>query len=169
MKTGVKVCDAMTKEPILVKANETLVNCAKQMKEHRISALLVKDEGELGILTDKDIVRKLVAENKNPIELKARDVMTTVLQTVSPAHDIFEALTKMGSHDVNHMPVVDQGNLIGLLTVKDILKIEPQLFDILVDKFEIREEESKLQALDRKGSELKKEEIADEEVEKLIG
>tara|TARA_Y100000310_G_scaffold343467_1_gene451225 strand:- start:2558 stop:3100 length:543 start_codon:yes stop_codon:yes gene_type:complete len=144
MKTGIKVGDAMTEQPIVMKPSDTLVKCAQNMAEHKISAVLFKQEDKLrGILTDKDIVRKLVAENKNPLMLKASEVMNTNLYTTTPDEDIFEALSKMGKFDVNHLPVVSGQELLGLLTVKDILKIEPQLFEMLVDKFEIKEEERK--------------------------
>ncbi len=144
MKTGVKVCDAMTQQPIVLSPDSKLAECAKQMAEHRISAVLIKEKHKLvGILSDKDIVRKLVAENKNPLEMRAKDIMHTNLYTTSPEHDIFDALIKMGKYDINHLPVVDGEKLLGLLTVKDILKIQPQLFELLVDKFEIREAERK--------------------------
>ncbi len=144
MKTGIKVCDAMTQQPIMASPDDSLVDCAKKMAAHRISAVLVKDHKELkGILTDKDIVRKLVAENKNPLMLTVKEVMNTTVQTASPEQDIFEAMMKMVKYDINHLPVVNDGQLIGILTIKDVLKIEPQLFELLVDKFEIREAERK--------------------------
>jgi CBS domain-containing protein len=148
MQTGVKVGDAMTQQPIMVSPGSSLQTCAKLMEKHKISAVLVKDKKEMGILTDKDIVRKMVATGRNPLSFKAKDVMTTVLHTAEPAHDVFEALMLMATHDVNHLPVVTNKNLHGILSVKDILKIQPHLFEILVDKFEIREQEQKLRALD---------------------
>ena len=165
MQTGVKVGDAMTQQPITVGAGSSLQRCAKLMEKHKISAVLVKSGKELGILTDKDIVRKLVAEGRDPTGMKAKDVMTTVLHTAEPAHDVFDALMQMGTHDVNHIPVMTNKNLHGILTVKDILKIQPHLFEILVDKFEIREQEQKLQAMDRKNAETLD---VDEEVSELI-
>ncbi|MDP7116231.1 MAG: CBS domain-containing protein [Candidatus Woesearchaeota archaeon] len=154
MKTGVKVFDAMTHQPIVMKPGDTLVDCAKKMASHRISAVLFKEGANLsGILTDKDIVRKLVAENKNPLTLKAKEVMHTDVHTIGPEEDIFDALKKMGTYDVNHLPVMDGRKMVGLLTVKDILKIEPQLFEILVDKFEIREEERKIEGFAKKADE----------------
>lgn len=144
MKTGYKVSDAMTQEPIFVGPNEKIVDCAKKMKEHRVGALLVKEKDNiLGICTEQDMTYKVVAENKNPEKILMKDIMCTKVKTITPELDIFEALMKMRDLDVRRLPVVNNGKLVGLLTQNDILKIEPQLFDLLVDKIELREEKKK--------------------------
>ena len=144
MKTGYKVCDAMTKEPIYVSPEHTMQECAQIMRDEHVSALLVKNKQELvGIVSEKDIVRKSVIFNETPAERQAVDVMRTKIPTISPEKDIFEALVMMRNLNIRHLPVMDGSHMIGLLTLKDILKIEPQLFDLLVEKFELREEERK--------------------------
>jgi signal-transduction protein with cAMP-binding, CBS, and nucleotidyltransferase domain len=62
---------------------------------------------------------------------------------ISPEKDIYDAIIKMRDKDVRRLPVIHDGELIGLLTEKDILKIEPSLFDLLVERYEIREEDKK--------------------------
>jgi CBS domain-containing protein len=145
METGIRVLDAMTENPIVVGPSTSLKECAKLMSKEHVGALLVKDRGKLlGIITECDIVRKLVAMDVQPSKAKATDVMTAEgLRTVSPEADIFEALTAMRDFDIRHLPVVDGGRLFGLVTMKDILKIEPDLFDLLVAKLDVREEERK--------------------------
>lgn len=139
------VCDAMTHRPVTVRSGATLARCAVLMKNKRVGSLLIKDDHSLlGILTETDIVRKAVAGNKTPGELTAGDIMTKRVVLISPEKDIFEALNKMRDHDVRHLPVVDGKKLVGLLTLKDVLKIEPQLFDLLVETIELREEERKM-------------------------
>ena len=146
METGVKVCDAMTHRPITVRTSITLAECAMLMREKHVGSVLVKDNHSLlGIVTESDIVRKAVAAHKSPGEVSAVDIMTTRIITVSPEKDIFEAINIMRDHDLRHLPVVDGKRLVGLLTVKDILKIEPQLFEILAEKLEVREEERKME------------------------
>ena len=69
--------------------------------------------------------------------------METKLLMISPSDDIYDALIKMRDSNIRHLPVVEHGKMVGLLTLKDILKIEPQLFELLVEKFELREETRK--------------------------
>ena len=142
MRTGYKVCDAMTEEPVIVKKDISLMECANIMKDHHVGAVLVQNEG-LHILTEQDIVRKGTAIGLDPNQAKVSEIMTNVHHTAEPQEDIFEALIKMRDTNIRHLPVLNEGNMIGLLTLKDILKIEPQLFDLLVEKFELKEEERK--------------------------
>jgi signal-transduction protein with cAMP-binding, CBS, and nucleotidyltransferase domain len=113
------------------------------MKENHVGALVVNDKEGLFILTEQDIVRKAVASGLDPKKAKVADVMTKADYVVEPQQDIFEALVIMRDFNVRHLPVVDSKKMIGLLTLKDVLKIEPQLFDLMVEKFELREEERK--------------------------
>ncbi len=142
MKTGYKVVDAMTINPISVNAGITLLECAKIMSEKHVGTVVVKDWNSLGILTEQDIVRKVVANGIN-INEKVRDFMETKLITISPDADIYDAIIKMRNSNIRHLPVIEGNNMVGLLTIKDILKIEPQLFDLIVEKFELREESRK--------------------------
>ena len=66
------------------------------------------------------------------------------LITIQPEDDIYDALLKMRDYNIRHLPVMDNDVMVGLLTLKDILKIEPQLFEIIVEKFEIREANRKM-------------------------
>ena len=144
MKTGYKVYDCMTTKPISVSSDATLEQCAKVMSKNHVGALVVKDSHQSkGLITEQDIVRKLIAEGINPITKKVKDFMEKKLKTVSPDADIYDALIIMRDSNIRHLPVVDKGKMVGLLTLKDILKIEPSLFDLLVEKFEIREETRK--------------------------
>jgi signal-transduction protein with cAMP-binding, CBS, and nucleotidyltransferase domain len=144
MKTGYKVSDAMTQDPLYVFQDEDTASAAKVMKQYNVGALLVKEKAKLsGIATEEDFVRKVVAEGKDPKKVQMKDIMTHVLHTIAPEKDIFEALMVMRDFNIRHLPVVKDGKLLGLLTMKDILKIEPQLFDMLADAIELREEERK--------------------------
>jgi len=144
MKTGIRVGDAMTKQPFYVNSHTTLAECAHLMREKQVGSLLVKDDGALlGILTEQDIVRKAVAQSKSPAELSAAQVMEKQLITIGGNVDIFDAIHMMKKHDIRHLPVVANGELHGFLTLKDILKIEPELFELMVDRLDIREEELK--------------------------
>ena len=144
MKTGYKVYDCMTTKPISVSSDTNLQDCAKIMAKNHVGALVIKDNhNSRGVITEQDIVRKVIAKGINPLTKKVKDFMAKKLLTISPNDDIYEALIKMRDSNIRHLPVVDKGAMVGLLTLKDILKIEPSLFDLLVEKFEIREEKRK--------------------------
>lgn len=144
MKTGYKVCDAMTEKPITISPELSLQECAKIMNDQHVGAVLVrKNRDLLGVITEQDIVRKSVILNDKPSVRKASEIMEAEMHTIEPDQDIFDALMMMKDQNIRHLPVVTNGEMIGLLTLKDVLKIEPQLFDLLVAKFELREEERK--------------------------
>ncbi|MFH1590785.1 MAG: CBS domain-containing protein [archaeon] len=144
MQTGLKVGDAMTKSPIIVRADSTLVECAKIMASNHVGALVVQANGKPeGVLTEQDIVRGAIATGKDPASTEAGAIVEKKLLTISPDEDIYDALVVMRDANIRHLPVVNEDKMIGLLTLKDILKIQPQLFDLLVEKFEIREESDK--------------------------
>ncbi|MEK6874175.1 MAG: CBS domain-containing protein [Nanoarchaeota archaeon] len=145
MKTGIKVCDAMTRLPVSVKPQTSLQECAQLMREKKVGSLLIKKDHELlGILTERDIVRKAVAGNLDSNNTCATEVMVEEVITIRPDLDIFDAINLMKDHDIRHLPVADGKKLVGFITIKDILKIQPQLFENLVDKMRIAEEESKM-------------------------
>ena len=144
MKSGIQVADAMTINVISVTSDFTLPECAKVMDSNHIGAVVVKDEGvSLGIITEKDIVRKAVAKGVSVKKAKVKDFMETELITINPDADIYDALIKMRDSNIRHLPVVQNNEIVGLLTIKDILKIEPQLFELIVEKFELKEESRK--------------------------
>jgi len=144
MKTGYKVHDCMTTKPISVSSDVSLEECAKVMASNHVGALVIKDNHQSkGLITEQDIVRKVLAKGINPLTKKVKDFMETKLIMTSPDDDIYDALIKMRDSNIRHLPVVDNGKMVGLLTLKDVLKIEPQLFELLVEKFELREETRK--------------------------
>ena len=144
VKTGYTVGDAMTMNPITISGNKTLRDAAKIMSKEHVGSLLVTEEGKIiGILTERDIVKKAVATLGNPSLKKVKEVMATDLVTTTPDEDIFEAIRIMRDYNFRHLPVKHDGKIVGLITLKDILKIEPDLYEIMVEKIELREAERK--------------------------
>ena len=143
--TGFKVADAMTHNPVVIDPVSSLRDAAKLMAKEHVGALLVKDGQEvIGILTEQDMVRKGIAKEGNPAARKVREIMAQSLYTISPEEDIFEALRVMRDYNIRHLPVLHNNKFVGLVTLKDILKLEPDLYEILVEKIELREQERKL-------------------------
>src|SRR3989338_5889097 len=141
MNTGYTVAYALTQEPVTISPLRSLRDAAKAMAKEHVGALLVRDkETLLGIITEQDIVRKGVAASGNAALRKVRDIMAANLITIEPDEDIFEALRIMRDENIRHLPVFNQGKFVGLVT----LKIEPDLYEILVEKIELREAQRKL-------------------------
>lgn len=144
MKTGIKVADAMTERPVYADSSTNLQECSKIMANSHVGSLLIKDNEEMvGILTEQDIVRKAVAVGLNTQKTPVSNIMVKEITTIAPEKDIYDALVLMKNLNIRQLPVMENNEMVGLLTLKDILKIEPQLFDLLVEEFELREESRK--------------------------
>ena len=144
MKTGIKVIDTMTERPIFVSPEMTLQECSRIMADNHVGSLVIKEKSLLkGLITEQDIVRKAVALGLDTKEIDVGSIMVQKLTTIEPEKDIYDALVLMKKLNIRQLPVMKDGEMVGLLTLKDILKIEPQLFDLLVEKFELREESRK--------------------------
>lgn len=148
MQTGYRVCDVMTRKPIAVTPQASVRECAVVMRDNNISSLVVKETDMLkGHITDDVMIREVLAGGMDVDSTTAGNIMLVKVATVEPKSDIYDALIIMRDYETRQLPVVDKENgnkLVGLLTIKDILKIQPQLFDLLVDKIVLREEEQKL-------------------------
>ena len=144
MKTGISVRDSMTVKPVTASLETSVKEIAKMMKKGNVGSIIITNKQELvGIVSEKDIVERIVAKGVNFNGLKARDVMTKTLVTIDPNEDIYDALILMGNEEIRKLPVVEKGKLVGLLTSNDILKIEPALFDIMSVRTRLREEHRK--------------------------
>ena len=143
-RIGIKVGDIMTRNFISVKQDTSLIECARKMLKHDVGSLIVTSDNKLaGIMTETDVIRAIV--NKCNLEkTKAQDIMTKKVVTIAPSKDIYDALRIMKRTKFRWLPVVIKKHVIGMLTLKDILRIEPSLFDIARETIQIREESEKL-------------------------
>lgn len=143
-KTGISVFDAMTTMPVMAKTDDTIIDCAKIMKKYSVGSLLIKDGKQVvGILTENDFVIKVLVKGLNPDDTLAGDVMETNLYTIDPKRDLYDAILEMKNNEIRRLPVEQDGKIVGILTMKDILKIQPQLFDLFVERMDLREEKNK--------------------------
>jgi len=144
LRTGFTVADAMTHKPIMISLNKTLRDAGKLMSKEHVGSLLVQEDGKIvGIITEQDMVRKGIVSLGNPAQKKIKEIMERNLVTTEPQEDIFEALRVMRDYNIRHLPVMHNNKCVGLVTMKDILKIEPDMYEILVEKIELREAQRK--------------------------
>ncbi len=166
MKIGIKVGDIMTRDFISVKPDTSIKDCAKMMIKKRVGSLVLQENNRLkGLITERDIIwaitKKSIDELKN---IKAKDLAKKKITTIKPSADLYEALTKMKKSKYRWLPVIVKKNVVGFLTLKDILRIEPSLFEIAHSQgvFQIREEEEKLRRKEFRRKETLKEGVCEE-------
>jgi len=116
------------------------------MVKKRVGSLIVKEGDRLkGILTEKDILWVLVKKSKKYLkDISAKELMKRKVVTVKPSVDIVDAVKKMTKSKVRRLPVVESGKVIGMLTINDILRIDPGLFEMISETVKIKEETAKL-------------------------
>ncbi len=155
MHTGIKVMNIMTRNPVMVNKDLDVESCSKEMLKQKVGSVLVlQDKKLLGMVTEKDILEKVVSQGKDPKNTKISKIMTTTITTTHPGEDIYYAILKMRNSSVRRLPVLNQEEeVIGLLTLNDILRVHPDLFEIMVEKLRIREENTKLTQLEGNCSE----------------
>lgn len=116
-----KVKELMTSSVTSADITTPIEDIAHVMKEQNIGSVPVCDNGKVvGIVTDRDIVTRQIAMNKNVSSAKAREVMTGNIITTSPDTDIHEAAKIMCDSQIRRLPVVENGKLVGILALGDI-------------------------------------------------
>ena len=115
------VRDVMTPGVRTVSPAQSLADAAEVMKGEDVGSVPVVEEGSLaGIVTDRDIVTRAVAERRDPQAVKVDEIASRDLVTVEPEQDLDEALALMARHQVRRLPVVEEGRLVGMLAQADV-------------------------------------------------
>jgi CBS domain-containing protein len=148
MKKEVIVKEAMKSNPVKVKPTITVLEAAKLMREKKIGNVIVVEKKQpTGILTESDILKKVVAEGKNANVILVEEVMSTPIIVTDPYISVEEAMKTMGKCNIRRLPVVENGELIGIITHKDITRISPILNEIAREWYNIsKKDESHLRA-----------------------
>ena len=117
-----RVEEIMTPNPKTATLETTLEEVASMMRDENVGAIPVLDEDEVaGIITDRDIVVRCIAEGKEPGDTTVEDILTEELKTVSPEYDVQDAARIMAEVQVRRLPVVDEdGRLVGMVSIGDI-------------------------------------------------
>jgi CBS domain-containing protein len=118
-----KVSDIMTSEGLATATlDTTLAEIAMRMRDENVGAIPIVDEDEklAGIITDRDIVVRGIAEGENPDECTAEDILSEQLHTIQPHADIEEAAELMARHQIRRLPVVENSVIVGMISLGDI-------------------------------------------------
>lgn len=116
--------------------NSTVQEAAKKMSDFCIGCLIVVDKGKLaGIVTERDMIRKLMAKGKSPAKTPIKSIMTKDVIMIAPDTDIEEASEVMIDKRIKKLPVLEKDNLIGIITAMDIVAAQPKLIEQISELF----------------------------------
>jgi CBS domain-containing protein len=129
---SLKVEDVMIKEVITVDEKSSIKEAADIMNRFEIGCLIVTKNGKaLGILTERDLLKRVVSEAKDPLKTKVGEIMSKPLIVVEPDMELEEAAKLMFKLKIKKLPVVESGKLLGLVTLTDLARFQPQMIRIL--------------------------------------
>jgi len=109
---------------VSIRPTASVADASRLLSSRRIGAVIVQDASEqlLGILSERDIIHALAANGPHAMDMTAGQLMTRALRTVSPRTSVEEAMTIMTAGRIRHLPVIERGVLIGLVSIGDVVK-----------------------------------------------
>lgn len=139
VETRVLVKDIMSSPVTTALEEDNVEKVAKLMNAKGIGSVVITDRkgSPVGIITERDIVRRVTAKNLVPRNVKAKEVMSTPLAVVTPYTEVNEAARKMSKLDIRRLGVMDKGRLVGIISSKDIVALMPELMEIMTEKARI--------------------------------
>lgn len=113
--------EVMTPKPVTCDASATVADAARKMKESDIGDVLVRDGDTLcGVVTDRDIVVRALAEGRDPSNTKLGDICSRELKSVGPDDSVDDALNLMREYAIRRVPVIDKGEPVGMVSLGDV-------------------------------------------------
>jgi len=138
-----KVKNAMTKKVLVTKPDVSVREAAKVMTKYRVGSLVVVEKNELtGIVTELDMIWKVVAGDLDPNTTLVKDIMTKEVKTISADKTLEEAAEIMVHSKIKKLPVIKNKKLVGILTATDLISVQPKLLEALAKLMLFEEHES---------------------------
>lgn len=102
---------------------DSVLDALKIMAEKNVGALLVQDDGQIaGIISERDYARKVILKGKASLNTSVAEIMTTGVITITPADTVQNAMELMTKHHIRHLPVVENGVAVGVVSIGDLVK-----------------------------------------------
>jgi CBS domain-containing protein len=139
LRTRMVVKDIMSSPVVTLDENATSNKVATLMDENDLGCVIVTNKAgkPVGIITERDLVIRVLAKNLVPDAIKAKEIMTAPLVTIQPEATISEAARRMSRLDIRRLGVIYKGNLVGLISSRDILGVMPELIEIIQERTRI--------------------------------
>jgi CBS domain-containing protein len=123
MRSVRQILDGKDTPLVTVGPDEPVLDALRRMAETSVGAVMVMEHGNLvGIFTERDYARKVVLQGRSSATTPVRDIMTSPVQTVTPEHRARECMQMMSDHRFRHLPVVEHGTVMGVISIGDLLK-----------------------------------------------
>jgi CBS domain-containing protein len=131
LRARIPVVEIMSTGPSTISADATVADVASVMKAKEIGSLIVLEDGRPnGIVTERDIVTKVAAFDKKPSTVLVKEIMTSPLIAIHPHQEVVEAAKIMSGRKIRRLPVIKDGQLVGIVTENDILRVWPSLIEV---------------------------------------
>jgi CBS domain-containing protein len=142
LRTKMLVRDVMSSPVVTMDEDESSNKAAANMDMHDLGAVIVTNKAgkSIGIITERDLVIRVIAKNLKPDTVKAKEIMTTPLVTIEPEATISDAARRMTRLDIRRLGVIYKGNLVGIISSKDILGVMPELIESMQERSRIEGE-----------------------------
>lgn len=139
MGSDLRVGDVMTHNVVVVPFGKTILDVAKIMKRDNVGSIIVVEDTEgkhaKGIITERDLVHKILAKGEDPYPVPVEKAMSRPLRVVRPETSLEDAAKAMRENKMKRLPVVNEKNeLIGIISEGDILRVFPAIIDIIEEK-----------------------------------
>jgi CBS domain-containing protein len=141
LRTRMVVKDVMSSPVVTLDEGATSNEVANLMDENELGCVIVtnKTGKPVGIITERDLVIRVLAQNLKPDAVKAKEIMTSPLVTIEPEATISEAARRMSRLNIRRLGVIYKGNLVGIVSSKDILGVMPELIEIIQERTRIED------------------------------
>jgi len=127
-----KVEDVMVTDVITISYRASVKRAAQVMNKHEIGCLIVvKRNKAVGIVTERDMLKRVVAKAADPKKTRVEEIMSQPLIVVEPDMELEDAVKLMFEMKIKKLPVVDKGKLVGIVSITDIAKFHPHIMDII--------------------------------------
>ena len=139
LRTRMVVKDVMSSPVVTLNEDAASNKAANLMDDNQLGCVIVTNKAgkPVGIITERDLVIRILAKNLVPDAVKVKEIMTSPLVTIDPEATISEAARRMSRLNIRRLGVVYKGNLVGLVSSKDILGVMPELIEIIQERTRI--------------------------------
>ena len=131
-KISLRVSDVMVKEVVTIDEEASVKEAAEIMNKLEISSVIATRDGKsIGIITERDLLKRIVIEGKNAKKTKVKDIMSSPLTVIKSDVQLDEAARLMFAKKIKKLPIIDQDKIIGLLSLTDIARCQPHMMKVL--------------------------------------